>query len=571
MYILGINSVYHESSACLLKDGQILSIVEEERFNRVKHAKSATIDSPGLLPVDSIKYCLEKAKIRLDEVDKIGFSIEPMKRLDNISVKEETEARDWGSNEGETIFHNNLMSVPNTLYDMNFKGNFYWMDHHLAHAASAYYPSPFENAAVLAIDGIGEISSSLLAIGEMESLKGIEEILYPASLGFLWEKICKFIGFSEYDACKVMGLAAYGQSKNVIKAFQKCVQIQDNGMFSVDNSILKFRKDDYQELEALFDVPRRTKNMEVTQKYMDIAAGLQRITEEAIINFVNHAQRITQAKNLCLSGGVALNCTANMKLFSSSKFENMYIQPAANDAGTALGSALLIWHNLFGNDSRNLMSHAYWGPSYEAGEIEQVLLESGVEFQHYPNIEEKVAQLLEQGKIVGWFQGAMEFGPRALGNRSLLASPQSLELKDRLNRIVKKREDFRPFAPSVLAEEASKWFDIPKPCIASDFMLLTYKANEKKRDTIPAVLHIDGTSRIQTVKKTTNPKYYKLIDNFFKLTGVPMLLNTSFNNQEPIVCSPKDALNTYFRSEIDCLAIENYLISKKTRQQTRQQ
>lgn len=560
MYILGINSIYHESSVALIKDGCIIAAAEEERFTRIKHAKPALIDNPDELPLESLQYCLDKAGINLKDVDWIGLSIDPNKRLENINFNDYVIDGDWGSESGEKLYYNKLLTIPDKLIKMGYKGEFMWVEHHLCHASSAYFPSPYNEAAVIAIDGIGETGSTMLCFGESNKLSTFSEIQYPASLGFLWEKLCEFLGYSEYDSCKVMGLAGYGNPSRYIDQFKSIVKTKAGGQFEIDNEVLRFRVNDFSKIEELFQLEKRDSEGEMTEEYKDIAAALQLITEEVLLHIVNFAHEQCKTENLCLAGGVALNCVANEILLKKSPFNNIYIQPAANDAGTSLGAALYIWHQRLDNEEREQMKHAYLGPEFTNEEIEQSIIDSGLAYEKIEKIEKEVAELISKQNIVAWFQGRMEFGPRALGNRSLLADPRTYEMRERLNHVVKNREDFRPFAPSVLAEEAEDWFVMDKTSPSTDFMLMSFKA--KCPNKIPAVIHVDETSRVQTVRKEINQKYYNVIKEFFEITGVPMVLNTSYNDREPIVCSPNHAINTFKKGKIDYLAIGNFLITK---------
>lgn len=564
IYILGINSVYHESSACLVEDGKIVAVAEEERFNRKKHAKPARVDNPDELPINAINFCLERAGITLKDVDYIANSFSPAKRLRNKEFNEPVTEGDWGSVSGEDLFYQKLQQIPERLYDIygvDVSDKFHCVDHHTSHAGSAYFVSPFDESAVLVVDGIGELESTTLYKGEGDRLERIRSINYPHSLGFLWEKLSKFLGFSEYDACKVMGLASYGNPEKYLRQLRSFVKVNERD-YNVDHDVVRFRVDDYSQLERLLG-EKREPNDEIEEKHADIAAALQKLTEEILLKLADNLHKQTGSKNLCLAGGVALNCVANSVLKEKGPFENIYIQPAANDAGTAIGAAYFIWNQQLSNPHSFLMDHAYFGPEYSEREIQKVLDESGLKYTKTGNLEGVVAQLVSDGNIVGWFQGRMEVGPRALGNRTLLADPRNPTIRDILNMKVKHREYFRPFAPSVLSDKAEDWFRIPRKSLASDFMLFAYDVNGGKRGLIPAVTHIDGTSRIQTVRKETNPRYYKLIEEFEKLTGVPIILNTSFNDREPIVCSPQDAVNTFLKTRIDYLAIGNFLVSRE--------
>ncbi|MFH1224660.1 MAG: carbamoyltransferase C-terminal domain-containing protein [Candidatus Diapherotrites archaeon] len=564
--ILGINGPYHELAACLVKDGEIVAAAEEERFNRIKHSKESRVDNPDMLPLDAISFCLSEAKMKLRDVDYIGYSLLPEKRLDKMRMCDKLETVGWGNQAGEELFYKKIVQVPGNLSHLAGSGiskKFIWLEHHLCHAASAYLPSPFAESAILSVDGIGENTTSYLGRGRGNEIEGLAEICYPNSLGFLWEKLSKFLGFSEYDVYKVMGLSAYG-SPTCKEEFDQIITKGERGHFAVNNDILKFRTEDYGELKRLFGIKRRGKNGEIGGRHADIASSLQKATEEIMLHMCEFLKEETNSENLCLGGGVALNCLANFRIQSESGFKRIYIQPAANDAGTAIGSALYIWNILLKNKKRFHMRSPYLGPKFSNAEIWKVLgKEKKVTYAKIENIERETAKILSNGQIVGWFQGRMEIGPRALGNRSLLADPRRADMKDIINMKIKHREEFRPFAPSVLEEEAENWFGIPKNAEAKEpgqMMLITYPA---LRNNIPAVVHKDGTSRIQVVSKKINPKYHKLIQEFRELTGVPLLLNTSFNNQEPIVCSPQDALNTFLKTDIDYLAMGDYLIKKR--------
>lgn len=562
-YILGINHAYHESSACLLKDGAIAAVAEEERFNRKKHAKPARIDNPDELPVNAINFCLEEAGITLKDVDYIASSFNPAKRLRNKEFEDFVAEGNWGSHSGETLFYEKLQQVPQKLsgiYGADVSGKFHWIDHHTSHAGSAYFVSPFKEAAILIVDGIGEIESTTLYKGEANKIKRLKGINYPHSLGFLWEKLSEFLGFTEYDASKVMGLASYGNPNRYYDKFKQFVKVNTRD-FNIDHTAARFRVNDHSGLEQILG-NRRKPHEELEERHADIAAALQRITEEILLKLANNLYKSTGSSNVCLAGGVALNCVANSAIKQRGPFENVYIQPAAHDAGTAIGAAYFIWNHVLGNPRSFVMDHAYFGPDYSQEEIKQVLDMNKLKYSEVRGIEKQVAKLVAEGNIVGWFQGRMEVGPRALGNRTLLADPRNPKIRDVLNMKVKHREYFRPFAPSVLVEKADEWFRIPKKSISSDFMLFAYDVYENKRGIIPAVTHIDGTSRIQTVRRETNPRYYELIQEFEALTGVPIVLNTSFNDREPIVCSPQDAVNTFLKTRIDYLAIGNFLVSR---------
>lgn len=567
MYILGINTNYHELSACLLKDGQLRAAVEEERLSRVKHGKQALIDNPNVLPKQAIKFCLKKAGITFAEIDRIGISFCPKKRLENIGIDTHFIEGDWGSKSGEELFYQKIMTVPQLLSEyakMDLTHKIEWVPHHISHAGSAYYVSPFSESAILSVDGIGEITTTWLGIGNKNKMAVLKEITYPHSIGFLWEKISKFLGFSAYDAAKVMGLAAYGDPKTFYPLFRNLIRIEQKGNFRINNDILRFRVEDYEPLEKLFGVKKLHTPEERGKAHEDIAATLQVITNEVMLSLVKFLSQTTESKNLCLAGGVALNCVSNYEIMKSGYFKNIYIQPAAHDAGTALGAAYYLWHEKRPRAKKFIMDHTYCGPDYSEKAIEDILIKKDVKYKKVTNIERITAELISEGNIIGWFQGKMEWGPRALGNRSLLVDPRKVEMKEILNQRIKKRELFRPFAPSVLSENVDEWFEIPKNCssLSTEFMEFTFPVKIQKRKIIPAVTHVDGTSRIQIVTQKTNPKYHKLILEFKKITGVPMVLNTSFNENEPIVCSPNDAVNTFKRTKMDYLVIGNFLVGK---------
>ena len=452
---------------------------------------------------------------------------------------------------------------------MGFQGEFHWVNHHTAHAASAYYVSPFQEAAILVVDNAGESRSTSFFYSKNNQLKLMQEILFPASLGALWELLSIFLGFDGYDAAKVMGLAAYGNPNRYAEQFKKIVRIVPNGQFEMDNEVLQVETIEYyppsgyfQGLEDLFSVKNREPSHAFTPEHQDIAASLQAITDDIVLDMTKHLYKLVQSDNLCLAGGVALNCVSNTIAFEKGPFSHLFVQPAAHDGGTALGSAFYIWNHILGNEPREQMSHAYLGPSFTDSDMENILQKHQLIYKRTDNIEREVAQLISENNIVGFFQGRMELGPRALGNRSLLADPRHPNMREILNHKVKHREYFRPLAPSVLHEEANNWFLITKETSAAEFMLMAYSVKPSVKEKIPAVVHVDGTSRIQTVKKEVNPRYHQLISEFYKISGVPIVLNTSFNDSEPIVCTPQDAINTFFATEIDYLALGNFLVSK---------
>jgi len=572
MCTLGINSAYHEPSACLVKDGEVVAAVEEERFNRKRHGKRPLVNNPHQLPYSSIDYCLEAAGISLEEVDHIGFSFDPIQRLiRNSGVDNELVEGDWGSRSGERQFYNLLRSIPGILgehYGTDIKDRFHWLPHHICHSASAFYPSPFDEAAVLTIDGIGEFDSVMLAHGKGTNLSIVEELgAYPSSLGFLWTKASRFLsalvgGMGEYGAGKLMALAAYGNPDRFHDTFRSFVRYDEKGSFEVDGNILQFRCDSHEEYENLFGFEARKPREGYTQDHKDFAAALQRITNEVILAWANRLHEKTKADKLCMAGGVALNCTANAYLLEHGPFEDIFIQPCANDGGTAIGAALYLAHNI-GDMPRTAMITAYTGPEYSDIDIEPALESRGLVYEKVGNIESTVANLISKGAVIGWFQDRMEFGPRALGNRSILADPRRSDSYERVSQGIKKREWFRPLSPSVLEQDVDEWFTRPKGRVESDkWMLFSYEIKPDRLGIIPAVTHHDKTGRVQVVTEKTNPRFYKLIEEFNKKTGVPILVNTSLNVREPIVCTPQEAINTFLKADIDYLVIGDYIVSK---------
>lgn len=572
IYILGINCAYHESSACLIRDGQLIAVVEEERFNRIKHAKPANIDNSDELPDAAIAYCLKTGGLQdITEVDFIGYSLEPEERLSkNIAHQHNypIPALGFGTEEGEKIFYQKNLDVEKKIRALGFDGGFFFLDHHDCHAASAFYVSGYDEAAVMVVDGIGEFESTTFYKGNGTQLQKLKSFEYPNSLGFLWEKMSAFLGFSIYDAAKLMGLSSYGEPGVYKDALTKLMHIDETGRFVIDDNLVQVRNDNFEHLERVFGTPKLDKPVnevnEHTQKYADIAVALQIATEEIFIKLARHLQQETGTKYLCMAGGVSLNCVANGYLSYENIFENIYVQPSANDAGTAIGAAYLIWHQKLGYPRQAITKSPYLGPEFTNQEIQSVLDTYGLFYKQVDNVEFRASHLLADGCIIAWFQGRMEIGPRALGNRSLLADPRRTEVTKLMNIKVKHREAFRPFCPSVLAEKADEWFELPDPIPdVADYMLGAFRAKKDKAGQIPAVVHFDGTCRIQTVRHNTNPRFHQLLTEMEKRTGVPVLLNTSFNDQEPIVCTPKDAVKTFLKTRIDYLVIGDFIATKE--------
>ncbi|PMB71154.1 Nodulation protein NolNO [Beauveria bassiana] len=561
MHILGINSAYHESAACLITDGRVVAAVEEERFSRVKHAKPASVDNADELPLESIRYCLASANIKPEDLDAIAYSFDPELRAQTFILDDKTEAGDWGTQEGEDTFLAHLRLVPKALAaHVGSAAELKFMPHHVSHAASTFYPSGYEDAAILVADGIGEAAATLLARGDKNGITILREIPFPHSIGFIWEKLSKYLGFSEYDACKTMGLAAYGDASRFKDAFPQLMRVDDVSGYSVDQPTANFRLPDFDRLEALFG-PARKPDTPLEKHHYDVAAALQVATDEALLALARELHRTVGSKNLCLAGGVALNCVTNMVLKEAGLFENVFIPSAPHDAGTAMGAALEL-NQRMGGPMGVASDTPYLGPEFDDDAIVSAYEAAGLSPKVSDAPARDAARMIAEGKIVAWFQGRMEFGPRALGNRSLLADPRSAATREMLNVKVKHRETFRPFAPSVLAELAGQWFELGAPSSSYDFMLHACQATPAHREKIPAVLHEDGTARVQTVRRERNPMFYELISHFADLTGVPMLLNTSFNDSEPIVCTPADAIATFRKTRIDALFIGNRFVTR---------
>ena len=594
MYILGISAYYHDSAACLIRDGKVIAAAQEERFSRVKH--------DSRFPYKAIQYCAQEAGIDPSKIDRVVFYEKPFLKFERLletyfafapkGFRSFAAAMPIWIKEKLSQKYNLIKSLE-SIFDaeINWSEKLLFSEHHLSHAASAFYPSPFQKAAVLTLDGVGEWTTTSLAVGNGKNLTVIKEIHFPHSLGLLYSAFSYYTGFrvnsGEY---KVMGLAPYGEPRYVDLIKSHLIDIKEDGSFHLDMSYF-----DYcvgltmtnEKFHNLFGGPPRQAETELSQREMDLAASIQKITEEVVIKLAKAIAKETGEKNLCLAGGVALNCVVNGILSRENIFDNIWIQPAAGDAGGSLGAALAAWHISYNkdrvlSDERDEMSGSYLGPSFSNEDIEDFLSDCGAKFHKFDeqNLIKKVVISLSEEKAVGWFQGRMEFGPRALGNRSIIADPRSKFMQKQLNLKVKYRESFRPFAPSILSEYVSEWFEHNG---ISPYML--FVANVKKikrlemtdqqknlfgieklniaRSAVPAITHVDYSARIQTVHKDTNPIYHSLISQFNELTGCPIVVNTSFNIRgEPIVCTPADAFRCFMGTELDVLAIGDYLLYK---------
>jgi carbamoyltransferase len=552
--ILGINSVYHESAAALLVDGELVAAVEEERFNRIKHAKEADWNNPHQLPERAIRFCLKQAGLTARDIDHVGYSFDPKLR------RKRYRAEWWGQKVEETfqVRLGQVQSAVEEFLGRSLGQRFHFVPHHLAHAASAYFPSGFDRAAILTVDGIGESAGSSLAKGVGTRIQSVETFEYPHSIGFLWEEFSGYLGFSNYDASKVMGLAAYGNPEIFRQQFESILRAETEN-YGVAQDFLGVQLDKFVRMEAMFGPPRGMED-EILPRHADIAAALQAATDAAVMALVRRAKRKVPFDNLCIAGGVALNCVTNEVITRSGEFANVFIPSAPHDAGTAIGAAFAVHCAKQKRPPQRGYSTPYFGPSFKRADILAAVKSAGLNARRSKSPARDAADMIADGKIVAWFQGRMEFGPRALGNRSLLADPRRPELRNILNQKVKHREDFRPFAPSVLAEHADEWFEVGAHSVSHAFMLFAPEVKPGKRDRIPAVVHKDGTARVQLVSRKSNPRFHEVISAFFAKTGVPLVVNTSFNDSEPIVCTPTDAIVTFRKSGIDALFMDDVVL-----------
>ena len=552
--ILGINSVYHESAAALLVDGELVAAVEEERFNRIKHAKEADWNNPHQLPERAIRFCLKQAGLTARDIDHVGYSFDPKLR------RKRYRAEWWGQKVEETfqVRLGQVQSAVEEFLGRSLGQRFHFVPHHLAHAASAYFPSGFDRAAILTVDGIGESAGSSLAKGVGTRIQSVETFEYPHSIGFLWEEFSGYLGFSNYDASKVMGLAAYGNPEIFRQQFESILRAETEN-YGVAQDFLGVQLDKFVRMEAMFGPPRGMED-EILPRHADIAAALQAATDAAVMALVRRAKRKVPFDNLCIAGGVALNCVTNEVITRSGEFANVFIPSAPHDAGTAIGAAFAVHCAKQKRPPQRGYSTPYFGPSFKRADILAAVKSAGLNARRSKSPARDAADMIADGKIVAWFQGRMEFGPRALGNRSLLADPRRPELRNILNQKVKHREDFRPFAPSVLAEHADEWFEVGAHSVSHAFMLFAPEVKPGKRDRIPAVVHKDGTARVQLVSRKSNPRFHEVISAFFAKTGVPLVVNTSVNDSEPIVCTPTDAIVTFRKSGIDALFMDDVVL-----------
>ncbi|MEC9019198.1 MAG: carbamoyltransferase [Nitrospinota bacterium] len=590
MNILGLSAFYHDSAACLLQDGKIIAAAQEERFTRKKHDAS--------FPKNAVEFCLQKGGIQVSDLDYVGFYDKPFIKFERIletylgiapkGIKQYLAAIPiW--------LKDKLWTRTNIRKKLGYSGTVLFTQHHESHAASAFFPSPFQEAAILTMDGVGEWATTSIASGKDNKIELLQELHFPHSLGLLYSAFTYYLGFKvnsgEY---KVMGLAPYGKPIYSDLIREHLIDLKEDGSF-------RMRMDyfDYlggmamtnKKFDSLFNHPARKSESKLTQKEMDIAASLQEVTEEIMLSMARYIRKLTNKENLCLAGGVALNCVGNGKILKEKIFNNIWIQPAAGDAGGALGVALCIWYQVLDEkrltNGEDAMKGAYLGPHYKENEIKNFLDSNEIPYRQLneSQLTKVVSSDLQKGKVVGWFQGPMEFGPRALGGRSIIGDPRNPEMQSTMNLKIKYRESFRPFAPSVLAEKVNEWFEMDEE---SPYMLMVAGVRKDKRismtkeqnklfgidllnvprSQIPAITHVDYSARIQTVHKDTNKRYYDLIKEFEKETQCAVLINTSFNVRgEPIVCTPEQAYRCFMRTKMETLVLENFIIDKKDQKQ----
>ena len=591
MNILGISAYYHDSAACLVQDGTILAAAQQERFSRVKHDHR--------FPHDSINYCLDYAKITANDLDYVVFYDKPFIKFERLLETYLAFApRGWASFlMAMPLWLKQKLHLPSLIKkSLGYEGKILFPEHHESHAASAFFPSPYKRAAFLTMDGVGEWTTTSFGVGSDNKIRIDYEIKFPHSLGLLYSAFTYFTGFKvnsgEY---KVMGLAPYGEPKYVDVILKELIDIKEDGSFKLNMDYFTYPYGltmTGSAFEKLFGGPARKPESKLTQREMDIAKSVQVVTEEVMLRTARHIHKTTGEKYLCMAGGVALNCVGNGRILRESPFEDIWIQPASGDAGGALGAALFAWYQLLGNERvcdnvHDLQFGSYLGPEYSDSEIKQYLEEKSYPHKFIGNgsASSTIADLIEEGKVVGWFNGRMEFGPRALGGRSIIGDARNPKMQSQMNLKIKYRESFRPFAPSVLMEQVNNFFELDKP---SPYMLLVADVDKRlrrkmtedqeklwgidklnvSRSDIPAVTHVDYSARIQTVHKETNPRYHEVISAFFEKTGCPVIVNTSFNVRgEPIVMSPEHAYLCFMRTEMDYLVLGNYLLDKKSQPQ----
>ncbi|MDP3888704.1 MAG: carbamoyltransferase [bacterium] len=569
MFILGISCFYHNSAAVLLKDGKLLAAAEEERFTRVKYDSS--------FPEKAIEFCLDYAGIKSKDLSYVGFYEKPFLKFERLLQTYLSYAPKGLSSflEAMPVWAKEKLWIKSIIQQkLNGKFDIIFVPHHLSHAASSFFVSPFEKAAILTMDGVGEWQTTTWGYGENNKIYLSQEINFPHSLGLLYSAFTYYCGFKvDSGEYKLMGLAPNGQPKYVQKIYKNLIDVKDDGSFALNMDYFTYEyslKMIGQKFEKLFGKPALSpETLPHPQFYCDIAASIQKVTEEVILKMVNNIYQKTQLENLCLAGGVALNCVANGRLLKEGPFKNIFIQPAAGDAGGALGTAFYIYNSLLNHKRVFKMESSYWGPEFLDKEIGKFLAKGKISAEHFRSeklLLKNVAGLLREQKIIGCFQGRMEWGPRALGNRSILADPRGAQMKDIINAKIKHREPFRPFAPIIMEDRMKDYFEIAGP---TPFMLFTAQINHRQKGKVPAITHVDNSARIQSVNVHQNKFLYNLLVQFKGLTGCPLLVNTSFNIRgEPIVCTPEDAYNCFMGTDMDYLILGKYLLDKSKMKMT---
>ena len=574
MRILGINAYHGDASAAIVVDGQLVAAVEEERFNRIKHWAG--------FPSQSIQYCLDMAGIKIDDVDHVAVSFNPRANLSKriaFVASHRPSARailDRLKRQGKTLGLEDQLAQGLGVERSTIKAKFHRIEHHQTHVAAGFLLSPYEESAVLSVDGMGDFTSTLTAYGQGTKWREFDRVYFPHSIGFLYTTITMYLGFPYYgDEYKVMGLAPYGEPE-FADFFRRMIRPKGD-TFELNLDYFTHHKRGIQmkwnegaptvepfHSQRLIDElgPMRAKGEEMTQRHDNLAKSLQVVTEEIILHLLNKLHQKTKTKNLCMTGGVAMNSVANGKITRQTPFENVYIPAGAADNGTSFGAAFYVWNNLLGNKRTFVQDHAYWGCESTDAECDSAIKAAGITAEKLDPAElvDKTTDLMIDGKVVGWFQGKMEFGARALGNRSLIADPRRTDMRDIINLRIKFREKFRPFAPSILEEHVGEWFEINEP---TPYMEKVFPIRKEKHSLIPAVTHVDGSGRLQSVSKKTNPLYHLLISRFHEKTGVPIILNTSLNENEPIVRTPTEAINCFLRTDMDVLVLGSFLINRR--------
>ncbi|NPA41714.1 MAG: carbamoyltransferase [Aquificae bacterium] len=580
MIILGINAYHGDSSAAILRDGKVIAAAEEERFTRKKHWAG--------FPEKAIEYCIKEAGIGFEDINYIAINSNPKANLEHkllYMIKNRPSFSLLMNRVKNQKKRANLKEEFRNRFGVGIKVKIMDVEHHRGHMASSFFSSPFEESALFSVDGFGDFVSTAFGIGKGNRIEIFKRIYFPHSLGIFYEAMTQYLGFWKYgDEYKVMGLSAYGEPR-YIDIMRKIIILKDDGTFELNLKYFRHHKENIEyewndttpyvgrlfseELEEELG-PARKKDESITQHHMDVAASMQRMFEEAVSHMLKYLYKETGLKNICLAGGAAMNSVMNGKIYTLTPFKRAFIPAGAADNGGAIGSALDIWCEVLGNQRVYKMEHAYLGPSFSEEYIENLIEEyknplekENCEIEFIENEEElcgKVAKYIADGKVIGWFQGRMEFGARALGNRSILADPRRKDMRDILNLKIKHREPFRPFAPTILREHVKDYFEIDDEV---PFMEKVFLIKEERRRNIPAVTHVDGTGRLQTLREEQNARYYRLIEEFRKLTGIPIVLNTSFNENEPIVCRPEEALDCFLRTKMDVVVLERFIIRRK--------